>query len=478
MRTIATQMAAVAGAWAIVSGGGNLRMLALGTTAAVLLLPFLFSLEAGLLAVVTFEPFRGILRRAQYLIVPYSEYEPIHLITPAISLVALLSLIFRHKLGMLWSTPLARPVFMLGAICFAQIFNPMQGSVFVGLTGAMFFLVPMVWFYFGQSVTFEFFGRLFKFVVVLALVSSLYGVYQIYVGYPEFELYWLTQTDNYSSVNVYDVNRALATFSNAEEWGRYVQIGCICAFGFGIIAKPGIGRVSWFGGGIALIGMLTLSGQRSSIFGLFLGLSVLFLTGSRTIGNALMRLGLLSLPLIIIFGFVNALSPDEIYDIDDNRRAEKILSHTARGTLDPASEGSLSARLETWNQVVTAILPANPVGYGLGSSTLGANRDGKRKTERAIDNHFLSLAIAAGVPAALLLMWILFRASVIGTRQWIAADPAGLRAGYYRIALALLSTFFLNNFFGTTFVIYSVAPLCWFVLGWLGRDEQDPRVRK
>jgi hypothetical protein len=36
-----------------------------------------------------------------------------------------------------------------------------------------------------------------------------------------------------------------------------------------------------------------------------------------------------------------------------------------------------------------------------------------------------------------------------------------------RIILALLAAFILNNFFGTSFVIYSIAPLGWLLLGWI-----------
>jgi hypothetical protein len=38
---------------------------------------------------------------------------------------------------------------------------------------------------------------------------------------------------------------------------------------------------------------------------------------------------------------------------------------------------------------------------------------------------------------------------------------------HYRIAMALVAALILNNFFGTSFVIYSVAPIGWLLLGWL-----------
>ena len=68
--------------WAVNAGGEALRWLGLGAIAWSLALPLLVSLEAGLFAMMLFEPLRGFLRRAQYLFLPYSATDPIHVVTP------------------------------------------------------------------------------------------------------------------------------------------------------------------------------------------------------------------------------------------------------------------------------------------------------------------------------------------------------------------------------------------------------------
>ena len=41
--------------------------------------------------------------------------------------------------------------------------------------------------------------------------------------------------------------------------------------------------------------------------------------------------------------------------------------------------------------------------------------------------------------------------------------------------MALVASLILNNFFGTSFVIYSIAPIGWLLLGWLSaRSIDDP----
>ena len=120
-----------------------------------------------------------------------------------------------------------------------------------------------------------------------------------------------------------------------------------------------------------------------------------------------------------------------------------------------------------------------PFGVGLGSATLAANRENTEETH-AIDNYFFSLTKSAGIPALLLVVWILFRAFYFCWRGWRESEPHSAQADLWRIALALMSSFILNNFFGTSFVIYSVAPLGWLLIGWIsaayGKMETDDEV--
>ncbi|MDQ2855577.1 MAG: hypothetical protein M3R68_04555, partial [Acidobacteriota bacterium] len=135
--------------WAVNSGGDALRWLGLGGLASAMALALLFSLEAGLTAMMLFEPLRGFLRRVQYLFLPYSQTDPIHLVTPLVTILALATLLQRRRFTIFRESPLAVPVSVLAVIYFLQIFNPLQGGLTVGLSGALFVLVPVAWFYFG-----------------------------------------------------------------------------------------------------------------------------------------------------------------------------------------------------------------------------------------------------------------------------------------------------------------------------------------
>jgi hypothetical protein len=460
-------------AWAAASGGQVLRAFALSSITLGILLPLLASLEAGLLAMVLFEPFRGLLRRLQYLVVPYSSSEPIHLITPIGALFALLIVLQRHRLNIFVATPVAKGVSLLALICVVQVFNPLQGGIFVGMSGALFILVPMAWFYFGQHARSDVMPRVMKAIVILGIIASSWGVYQMIAGYPEFEQYWIQNTDFYGSIAVYDVTRAIATFSNAEEWGRYVQLGCIIAMGLAITRSEGKIRPFWVICAAILAVMLALTGQRASIFGLFLGLTVLFLAGAKTWGSIFGRVTALGIALAC-FLFASSQFADDGSKPERGEGVSTILSHTTKGTLDPTNEYSLSARFDTWYMVLFKTLPSNPIGAGLGETTVAGAREDEN--QRPIDNHFFTIAIGAGVPAALLLVWIFWRSLRTSMRLCRGFDRSSKEFAYYRIAMALIAALILNNFFGTSFVIYSIAPIGWLLIGWLSARSLELQV--
>lgn len=461
--------------WAVNTGGEALRWLGLTGLVWVIALPLLLSLEACLIAMMVFEPLRGFIRRAQYLFLPYTDSDPIHVVTPIVALLAFVILVQRRKLAMFTETPLAKLVSILGLIYFVQVFNPLQGGLTVGFSGAMFILVPVVWFYFGSSVDPDFARRAMTVIVVLAMLTSLYGVYHLAYGFPSFEQYWLDHTDAYESIAVGKIKRALATFSSAEEWGRYIEVGAIIAFGFGAGAASQLRRAGWFLCGALLTVMLLFTGQRTAIFGLGLGVVLLIALGAKTVGGAVGRLALVLVPVLLVGIIAKGPTSEDVTSRDEDERFGTVLSHSTRGTLNPTKEDSLQERFKIWSQLATDVIPSNPFGMGLGATSLAVNRTDKGSALPPIDSYFIASVITAGLPAALLFLVILGRASLISWR--VSRATRGLAENQvWRVMAALMPVLILNSLFGNTFTLYSVAPVGWLLVGWIaanGNREQN-----
>ncbi|HEY8204452.1 MAG TPA: O-antigen ligase family protein [Pyrinomonadaceae bacterium] len=465
------QAAAAFSVLAIVGGGQMLRTWLLGALLWLMGLPLLVSLEAGLLAMIVFEPLRGLLRRAQYLFLEYAAEDPIHVLTPIVTIFALAALLRLRRLSILHGAPLAGSVSILALIYILEIFNPLQGGLLVGLAGALFMLPPLIWFYFGQSIDDKFLTRALQIMIALGLLTSLYGVYQLTVGYPAFEQYWIDNTEFYESIGVGHVQRALATFSSAEEWGRYAEIGAIAAFGFVGGAKTLRARIGWLLCGAALLGGVLLTGERTAVFGLIVGVATLILLGARTLPSAFIRGGLVLLPIVLVVVFVAPPSDEDMWSKGEDETVSTLLSHTQRGTLKPADEESFQVRLENWEYLLTDVIPYRPLGMGLGAGSLGSARFSRDGDLPPVDSFVLIVAITSGIPAALLFICILARATWLSWTMARADEADSQLATVKRTAAALMPALILNSIFGLTFTLYSVAPIAWLLIGWIGAES-------
>ncbi len=461
---------------AITSGGQMFRTWICGALTWVMALPLLVGLEAGLTAMMLFEPVRGLIRRAQYLFVDYTAQDPIHVISPIVTLLAFALLLKRERLAILHASPLAAAVSAIGVLYFLEIFNPLQGGLLVGLSGAMFVLIPLLWFYFGQTITDHFVRHGLRLIVLIGLVTSLYGVYQLVFGYPNFELYWIHHTEFYDSIAVGHIERALATFCSAEEWARYTELGAIVAYGFSIGQKKLSARMAWLAAGVLLTGFVLLTGQRAAVFGLVIGVFALVMLGARSLPGVLTRTALLLVPVTLVVVFMQAPAEEEMWSHDETQTVSTVLSHTQRGVLKPAGEESFQVRLTNWTYLLTEVIPYRPMGAGIGAGSLSEWRFNQGSDLPPIDSSILVHAIACGIPGILLFLWILSRSTWLSLRNARRTQAEGGAQNLRRVVAALMCALVLNSMFGLTFTLYSVAPLAWLLIGWISADALRQRL--
>jgi hypothetical protein len=236
--------------------------------------------------------------------------------------------------------------------------------------------------------------------------------------------------------------------------------------------------LGWLLCGTALVCAVLLTGQRTAVFGLMLGAATLVLLGARSLQHALIRLGILLLPIVLVCVFVSPPTDDEMWSKGENETVSTLLSHTQRGTMKPADEESFQIRLENWTYLLTSVLPYRPLGAGIGAGSLSEARFDEQSDLPPIDSFILVVAIACGIPGALLFVWILGRStwlSLVLARQRATDNPSMISR---RIVAALMPALVLNSVFGLTFTLYSVAPLAWLFIGWISAEAKSTRREK
>ena len=468
---VPVQAAAAFTILAIAAGGQVLRTWLLSALVWLMAIPLFLGLEAGLIAMMLFEPFRGVIRRAQYLFVDYSSSDPIHLLTPIVMLLAFALLLRDQRLDVFRQTRLAPAVSLLLLTYFIQIFNPLQGGLVVGLSGALFILMPVLWFYFGQAAKSDFLRTALRLIVVMGLLSSLYGIYQLVFGLTSFDQFWLDHTDYNEAVKVGNVVRAMATYANAEEWSRYLDLSGLAALGLAAIAERRVHRIGWLACGMLLFVALVLSGERISMFAFILGAAILLLSGARTPGGIIGRVALFLLPVVLLFVFAKAPSADDAWETDQSQAAQAMVSHSARGVLKPTGEGSLYARFENWAEL-GKVMVYRPFGLGIGAGSVAQRRsDDGTDNLPPTDSYVLSVALGCGIPAALLCLWIFGHATLISWRGFRNAAPGSIQSANWRAMLAIMPVLAFINLFGYSFMQVSVAPLGWLLIGWVSAEK-------
>ncbi len=452
----------------LLSNPARFRLIVTGMIAFLLFTVVIGSIRKGIIAILILLPFMAFLRRAIYSVSPYVKYDPIHLIAPALVLFIFVGILLFDKERFAQAfkgNSLAKYVILLLGLFVLQIFNPLQGSLFVGLGGALYYVIPVIWFFFALCyANSQLIRKLMTVIVIIGMITGIYGLCQMVFGFLPFEEYWI-ETGGFASLRVGKFIRAFSTFSSPEEYSRYLQIAGVVAFGH-FLRKRNLGWLLIF----TFIGISTImTGVRSSVFGLALSVLVLLIIWkTKDIRRAFIRLVLLVSAFLVTMSFVQIPSSEFGY------RGQSIFytmaGHTARGFVNPVGESTFQSRLDLWKYLFTDMVRRNPVGYGLGSTSIAAQKFGGRGV--GTEGYIFALFVNSGVVGGLLFLIISLVVLKKGVELSIQSEGSKALAPP---VLAIITGLTLNNIFGSSFILYSVAPVGWFLIGWIVREWKSSK---
>ncbi len=444
------------------------RLIVTGMVAFLLFVGVISSIRKGIIAILIFLPFLAFLRRVIYFVSPYVTYDPIHLVVPALVLFIFVGVLLFDKERLLQAfkgNSLAKYIIVLLGLFVLQIFNPLQGGLLVGLGGAFFYVIPMVWFFFALCyANNQLIHKLMIAIVIIGMITGVYGLCQMIFGFLPPEEYWI-ETGGFASLRVGRFIRAFSTFSSPEEYSRYLQIAGVIALGY-FLKRKNLAWLLIF----AFIGISTImTGVRSSAFGLALSISVLLVTWKvKDIRRAFIRLVLLVSAFAVIMNFVP--QPVSEFDYQSSSIFYTMAGHTARGFFNPTDERTFQSRLNLWSYLFSDIVLKKPLGFGLGSTSTAATKFGSSSI--GTDSYFLSIFVNSGLLGGILFSIITFLVLKKGTKLCFRRNPDKLLSA---TILAIVSGLSLNNLFGYSFGLYSIAPIAWLLIGWIAKQKESQK---
>ena len=364
----------------------------------------------------------------------------------------------------------SKALLALTVVMVLEVFNPRQGGLAVGASGVLMYLVPLLWFWIGQRYgTPRLLSHLiYRVLLPLGVLAAVLGICQNYIGFLPWERLWIAEvSSHFASLQIGGgVSRAFGYSVSAAEYANLMLLATLCS------------AVAVFHRRRALILLfpllataLFLSGSRGSIFKGIFGIAIGWaFSGRGGKGWALrfplgLAVGALALTLVVSRvggGGAGSSQPPA-------SASQAASQHQIEGLAHPLEAKHSTLGLHA-SEFVYGLKQGftYPIGNGLGATTIGAGRFGGSSeaahgSEVDVSDAFITSGVVGGLLYLLVIGLTCQRALVFG------------RIAPKELSLPILAM--LASLAGIWMAIgqYSIAPLTWFIVGSLSR-QQTPKT--
>jgi len=410
----------------------------------------------------------GDIRRLLISVAGWAGTDPLLLIGPAFAIVVTAYVMAGRRVH--FDTTLAPWILGLMAIMILQIFNPRQGGLMIGVAGALFYIVPLLWYWIGQVYATPAFiyTVLYKVVVPLGFLAVLMGLYQVFYGYLPYQQMWF-DCCAYTALGVEGKQAPISVFASAIEYSVYTIVVCIILWARFLKTKDATALL----GIIPLFIAVFLIGSRGPIAQLLAVAAALWAALSSDKRTWVLRGSL----AVILCGLALVVALTQISETAaslGNERVQHRMQRQADGFLNITDPNKSTATIHK-QMMIEGIIDGftTPMGYGLGATTQAAHkfaREGDDVTgvsaEVDISNIFLSTGTIGGIIYVIIVVLTIKQAVQYwsDSRMLIGLAIAGV-----------LGVTLLNWLAGGR---YALAPLTWFLIGALDRLNADFQARR
>jgi hypothetical protein len=405
----------------------------------------------------------GDLRRIVGIFAGVPSLDPLLLVGAAVAVYVAVPVLLRLKVNEV----LSKAVLGLTVLMVLEVFNPRQGSFLVGLSGALFCLVPLLWFWIGrryatERMVFLLFYRVF---VPMGVLAALLGIYQTYVGFLPWEETWIKAVgSSYSALNLGGGHVRSFGFSvNSVEYGNLLVIASV-----GIIAAVLAGNQVYALLLPVMFYAMILASMRGGLLKLLLASATMWALSGKGSKAWLPRLVLAFIVglgcMVYMFGSRGDDSGAGAPLGKKASSAQYATRHVTQGLSHPF-DSRYSTAGNHWELFEGGIASgfSYPIGSGLGFVTLGAGKfggqpSGSGSSEVDISDQFITLGAVGGF-LYLFIIGLTFKRAV----TYVKRSPRALGLPLIGLFLSLLGGWIALG-------QYAVAPMVWIFIGFLARE--------
>jgi hypothetical protein len=405
-------------------------------------------------------------RRVLGWLTEFPTNDPLLLVGPAFILLAVLPALIHIRLR----DTMSKLVLALGFIMVLQIFNPGQGGLAVGLSGALFFIPQLLWFWLGRNYGSEAIVRrlIFRVVIPLATLAALLGYYQVYVGETPWEHAWVLHS-GYAALYIGGKSvRAIGFSTSGQEYTDLLLIGsyfCVAQ----LLRRRWIFTLPM----AVLLPAIVLASSRGGIVRFALAVTLAWTLSGKQKATRPLRF---AIALVVVIGAITFLvsKAGSGGANTDKSNASSALAHDTNGLAHPLDQRYSTVGLHS-QEIVAGTFAAlkHPIGYGIGETT-GASRFSNSgqllMTEFDLTDSFVDL----GVPGGLIYL------AIFGLGLLLAYRYSQFGAPDLRIAIVIFFAADAGSWMYTG--EYGNVPILWFLLGTVTalvyeREQQTARLQ-
>lgn len=439
------------------------------TFAACLLLAWKIDKSAAIILNFLYLLFLGDIRRIVSTIIGLQLLDPLVLLGSIFATCVAVPLLLRLRL----TDTFSKVVLALTLIMTLEIVNPRQGGLATGLSGALFFLTPMFWFWIARTYATQrlTFLMIYRLLIPVGVLSAILGIYQTYIGFLPWQNAWIKASiaTGYTALFLGGGHiRSFGFSSNSPEYGNLLMVSSAC-----IVAAAFAGRRAYLLLLPVLFTAQLLASQRSPILKLLVAIVMLWAVRGRNPRFVLPRL-LAGLPLgmaLLYFAATHSGEPAAASKKADS--ANLATNHVTQGLAHPFDSRYSTAGLHSdlfFSGVMDGFI--NPLGDGLGIVTLGAGKFGggdpaiTGSSEIDISDVFITTGFMGGI--------LYVFAIGLALRNALLYRQTGPPLLSYPIVGIL--TCMLGGWIPLG--QYSLGPFLWFCLGFLAHQENEAKASR
>ena len=444
--------------------GEKMDLLAALLIAGVLLLVCLRDRATGAILTLGYLTIMGDVRRMVAATFGEPKLDLLLLVAPGIAIILALPALLRLR----FKESLSQAMFALLIVMALEMFNPQQGGLVVGVTGALFYIVPVLWFFVGRQlaspVTIE--RLLYRCIFPLAVFAAVMGICQTFIGFLPYQQSWINiVSKSYASLHV---GASIRAFGFSVSSAEYATLLTLAATG---IAAGYFGRRRlWLAAFPLLVVAIVLASSRGLVIKLIFALAIVWTLRK---GGKLNTVGLLRLGIIMVVGLVglfvvaSRLSSGSKPIYEKGAAAQNALEHQTNGFAHPLDQRSSTAGVHAkliGNGLLQGIIA--PLGHGLGATTVAAKRFGGDASTGSSEIDFSDMFISLGLIGGLIYLFIIYK-TLRYVLRYVNDVPKAVSLPMLAILATTLSAWLIGGQYSTSSMIF-------FLIGALVYEDNRP----